>query len=157
MKVIDYDSRYDEQIKDLLCELQNHIVKIDIEKFNVIKDDFREKYFEFTMEQVVKHQGKILLLEDDGLILGLAVGLVNNDETDNYDFKCPKRGRVSELVVSEGARGKGFGKILLNAVEEYLYNQNCKNILIDVFAYNEKAISFYENNGYHARVIEMIK
>lgn len=157
MKVIDYDSRYDEQIKDLLCELQNHIVKIDIEKFNVIKDDFREKYFEFTMEQVVKQQGKILLLKDNGLILVLAVGLVNNDDTDDYDFKCPKRGRVSELVVSGGVRGKGYGKILLNAVEEYLYNQNCKNILIDVFAYNEKTIRFYENNGYHARVIEMIK
>lgn len=48
MKIIEYDN----QIKDLLCELQNHIVKIDIEKFNVINDDFRDKYFEFTMESV---------------------------------------------------------------------------------------------------------
>lgn len=157
MKIIEYNTGYDEQIKDLLCELQNHIVKIDTEKFNIISEDFREKYFETTMEQVMKHQGKMLLLEDNGIILGLVVGLINNDEIDDYDFKCPKRGRVSELVVSESARNKGFGKILLNAVEEYLYSQNCRNILIEVFAYNEKAIEFYENNGYHARVIEMIK
>ncbi|MGM9875902.1 MAG: GNAT family N-acetyltransferase [Bacilli bacterium] len=157
MKIIEYDNKFDNQIKDLLVELQNHIVKIDREKFNIITYDYREQYFKKTIDEVAKYQGKIFLLSDNNSIVGLIVGLINNDEIDTYDFKCPKRGRISELVVSSNVRNKGYGKILLNAMEEYLYNQGCKNILIGVFSYNDKAINFYEKNGYHIRMTEMIK
>ena len=40
---------------------------------------------------------------------------------------------------------------------EYLKNENCKDILIGVFGYNDQAIKFYEKNGYHTRMIEMTK
>ena len=33
MEIIDYSSKYDNDIKDLLFELQEHIVKIDKEKY----------------------------------------------------------------------------------------------------------------------------
>ena len=43
MEIIDYSSKYDNDIKDLLVELQEHIVKIDKEKYNILTDDYREK------------------------------------------------------------------------------------------------------------------
>ena len=85
------------------------------------------------------------------------MGLINNDEEKTYDFNAPKRGRITELVVAKNVRFNGIGTILLKAMEEYLKSVGCKDILIGVFAYNDKAVKFYEKNGYHIRMLDMTK
>lgn len=155
--IIDYHSKYDEEIKNLLVELQEHIMKIDKEHYNVVGENFKEEYFGKTMEEIEKYQGKMYLYQEDNKIIGLVVGLINNEEIDTYDFKAPKRGRISELVVSKKYRKQGYGKILLQEMEDYLKSVGCMDILIGVFAYNNSAIHFYEMNGYHVRMTEMIK
>ena len=42
-------------------------------------------------------------------------------------------------------------------MEDYLKSIGCKDILIGVFAYNDNAVKFYRKNGYHVRMIDMIK
>lgn len=155
--IIDYESKYDEQIKDLFLELQQYIVSLDREKYNIITEEFKEKYFAKTVEEIKNNSGKMLLAEENSEIVGLAVGIINNDECADYDFKAPKRGRITELIVSENCRSKGVGTLLLKAMERYLHNIGCKDILLAVFAYNEAAVSFYEKNGYGIRMIDMIK
>ena len=155
--VIEYDSKYDEQIKDLLVQLQQYIADIDKEGYNIVGDEYREKYFAKTIEDVKKCNGKILLFKENGKIVGLIVGLINNDETEKFDFKAPKRGRITELIVDSEYRGKQIGKQLLDAMKEYLKSIECKKILIAVFGYNESSIKFYEKNGYHIRMIDMIE
>ena len=95
--IIEYDSKYDEQIKDLLVQLQQHLADMDKEGYNIVGNDYRDKYFAKTMEEVKKCNGKILLFKDN------------------------------------------------------------EKILIAVFGYNESAIKFYEKNGYHIRMIDMIE
>ena len=56
MEIIDYSSKYDEDIKNLLVELQEHIVEIDREKYNILTLDYREKYFEKTINEVNKYK-----------------------------------------------------------------------------------------------------
>ena len=155
--VLEYDLKYDEDIKDLLVQLQQHLADIDKEKFNIVGDGYREKYFEKTLEEVKKCNGKILLYKDNEKIVGLIVGLINNDETEQYDFKAPKRGRITELIVDKEYRGKQIGKQLLAEMNKYLKSIGCDKILIAVFGYNESAIKFYEKNGYHIRMIDMIE
>ena len=155
--IIEYESKYDEDIKDLLVELQEHIVSIDKEKFNILTDEYREKYFLDTMNEVKEKNGKIFIYIEEDRAIGLVIGFINNEEESSYDFKCPKRGRISELIVSKNVRSKGIGKLLLNKMEDYLNNLGCKNILIEVFAYNSKALDFYEREGYHLRMTEVIK
>lgn len=157
MEIIDYSSKYDNDIKDLLVELQEHIVKIDEEKYNILTDDYREKYFEKTMSEVNKFEGKIFLTIEDEQAIGLIVGLINNEEENTYDFSAPKRGRVTELIVSKKSRSKGVGKQLLNEMENYFKKVGCLGILIDVFAYNTDAQKFYYKNGYFNRNIEVMK
>lgn len=157
MEIIDYASDYDEEIKDLLFQLQKHISTIDREKYNILTNEFREKYFEKTMDEVHKYEGKIYLACQDERIVGLIVALINNEDEETYDFRAPKRGRISELVVLEDYRSKHIGKLLLDKMEEYLKIVGCKGVLIDVFAYNEGALRFYGNNGYFNRSIEMMK
>ena len=155
--IIEYNEKYIEKVKDLLVELQEYIVSVDKEKYNIITSEYRDKYFKKTIEEINKYEGKMYLYKDNDEIIGLIVGLINNDATYNYDFKSPKRGRITELVVSKYHREGGIGSTLLHTMEEYLKSVGCKDILLGVFAYNESAIKFYEKNGYHIRMLDMIK
>lgn len=47
--------------------------------------------------------------------------------------------------------------MLMNKMEEYFKSKDCEYILVDVFAYNENAIKFYDRNGYHSRMYTKIK
>ena len=155
--IIEYDKKYDEHIKDLLVELQEHIQNIDLEGYNILTDEFRESYFLKTMDEIKKCNGKILIYKEENNIVGLVIGLINNDAEETYEFKAPKRGRITELIVSKNIRSNGIGTQLLNAMENYLKSIGCQDILLGVFAYNEKAIKFYEKNGYHVRMTDMTK
>ena len=155
--IIEYDKKYDEDIKSLLEELQIYIASIDEEGYNIVTRDYKEKYFIETMEEVNKYEGKILLYQEDNSITGLIIGIINNEEESTYEFESPKRGRITELIVSHESRSKGVGTKLLKAMEEYLSSEGCKDILLGVFAYNKKAKDFYEKNGYHNRMIDMTK
>ena len=54
-------------------------------------------------------------------------------------------------------RRKGIGKALLAETEKYFSGQNCEGIILDVFAYNEVARRFYEQNGFFERTVEVMK
>ena len=155
--IIEYEEKYAQEVKDLLVELQEHIVNIDVEKYNIITPQYREIYFTKTLDEVKKYDGKIFLYKENDRIVGLIIGIMNLDAEVTYDFNAPKRGRISELIVSKKCRSKGIGQKLLKAMEEYLKTCGCQDILIEVFGYNERAIQFYEKMGYHTRMIEMTK
>ena len=146
--IIEYDKKYDQEIKNLLVELQEYIQSIDIEGYNRVTKEYREKNFEMVLDNVSKNKGKILLYEHKGKIVGLIIGIINNEEENTFDFEAPKRGKITDLVVSKNTRNNGIGSILLKTMENYLKSVGCKDILLDVFGYNEKAFSFYEKNGY---------
>jgi len=157
MNIIEYEDKYCEEMKDLLVELQEYIASVDREKFNILTEEYREKYFLKTLGEVKKYEGKIFLALDDKKIVGLIVGIINNEIEETYDFKTPKRGRITELVVSKKVRGKGIGKLLLKHMEDYLMSVGCKGVLLDVFAYNQRAQEIYYNSGYFDRNIEVMK
>ena len=155
--IIEYNSIYDEEIKNLLTELQNHLIQIDKEKYSQMLDNYKEEYFNKTLDEINKYHGKMYVYKEDEDIIGLVVGLINNEEIDSYDYKVPQTGRITELIVSSKYRKKGYGSILLSSMEEYLKSIGCQDILLGVFAYNEGAIKLYEKNGYHTRLVEMVK
>lgn len=157
MEIINYSTKYDESIKNLLVELQEYIVQLDKEKYNILTADYREKYFEKTMDEVNRYKVKIFLAIEDEKVIGLIVGLINNEDEKSYDSCVPKRGRVTELVISKKCRSNGIGKQLLSKMENYFKEVGCKAILINVFAYNEKAQNFYYKSGYFNRSIEAMK
>ena len=155
--ITEYSSQYDDKIKELLEELQEHLIQIDKEEYSKIDDNYKEEYFHKTLDEIDKYQGKMYLYKENEEIVGLVVGLINNDEIASYDYKAPKTGRITELIVTRKYREKGYGSILLSSMEEYLKSIGCQDILLGVFAYNESAINLYEKNSYHTRLVEMIK
>jgi len=154
--IINYEAKYAEDVKNLLEELQEYIVSIDREKYNIITPRYKELYFAKTIKEVAENQGKILLAKDDDKIVGLIIGIIDEPHNE-YDFKAPRRGRITELIVSKTCRSKGLGNKLLTAMEDYLKSNNCKAILIEVFGYNDLAFNFYNKHGYNTRMYDVIK
>lgn len=152
MQVIDYDSKYDEQIKDLLVELQNYLIDIDDWHTQVMVPEYRENIFRMDMKQVEKQDGKIYLSIENNIVIGLIIGIVEmKDEIDRLTNDCAKTGSVIELIVKNNIRGNGIGKNLLVKMEEYFKSVGCKRINIEVFGPNTKGFNFYEKNDYIIR------
>lgn len=158
MKIIDYEEKYLEDVKDLLVELEKYILSIDEDELDQLHPEYREKMAILDLEEVNENDGKCYLAIDDNKVVGLIMGCVRQyDEYDYLDYKCPRCGEVTELVVSKNARGNGIGQKLMDTMEKYFKSIGCEYITIDVFAYNKNAIKFYENNGYHTRGLIDIK
>ena len=83
--------------------------------------------------------------------------VISYDKYDYLDYKCPKSGEISELIISKKARQKGLGTKLINKLEDYFKSKNCEYVFIDVFAYNKNAIEFYKKKGYHTRMFRDVK
>ena len=157
MDIIDFEyGTYDENVKDLLLELQEYIASIDEEKYNIVTDRYREENFRDTIKELEQEKGKIYLARDNGKVVGLIMGHVFDAE-DTYDFKAPKGGVITELIVTKNAQANGIGQALLNTMEKYFKNSGCERVLIEVFEYNEIGRKFYSKNEYFSRVTNMMK
>lgn len=150
--IVEYDSKFDEQIKDLLVELQNYLIDIDDWHTQIMLPEYMEKYFKMDMEKVKNQDGKIYLEIENNTVNGLIIGVVEEkDDIDKLTNDCAKTGSVIELIVKNNIRGNGIGKNLLEKLEEYFKSINCKRINIEVFGPNKKGLNFYEKNDYVVR------
>lgn len=158
MKIIEYNEKYLEDVKDLLAELEEYILTIDKDNLDQLHPDYRDKIAMLDLEEVERLNGKCFLAIENNKAIGLIMGyIIEYDEYDYLDYKCPKTGEISELIVTKKIRSSGVGKLLMNKMEEYLISKGCEYIKVDVFAYNENAINFYSKNNYHNRMHIMIK
>ena len=158
INIIEYDSKYDEEIKDLIVELQNYLIDIDNWHTLVMLPEFREGVFNLDLKNVKNKNGKIYLALDNNIVVGMIMGYVKDkDEEDKLTNDCAKCGFVSELIVKNNSRGNGIGKMLLNKLEQYFKSINCKRINIEVFGPNKKGLNFYQKNDYTIRDIFVSK
>ena len=158
MKILELEQKYYEQVKDLLVDLQKYIVEIDKYNLNIISKDYREKYFEFMLDDCKTNQGKVFVALEGDKIVGMVAGFVQEyDERDRLDYSCHKKGMVEELIVDKNCRANGVGTELLKYIENYFKSIDCEFVQIDVFAYNERAKKFYNKNGYEDRMVTVFK
>ena len=158
MKIVEYEERYLEDVRDLLVELEEYIISIDEDELDQIGKNYREKMALIDLEEVSKYNGKCYIAVEADEVIGLVMGCIfPYDDKDYLDYKCPKGGKITELIVSKKSRGHGIGKVLMGKIEEYFKSLGCEYVLLDVFAYNINAIRFYEKEGYHSRMYKEIK
>lgn len=87
-----------------------------------------------------------LLVADDGddnssHVVGIALSYVR------YSTWKGKQLYLEDLIVTEAARGRGTGKMLLNATIELARQSECSGVMWQVLDWNENAITFYEKFG----------
>ncbi len=156
--IIEYSSKYLEDVKDLLVELEEYLVSIDQDYLDQIHSDYREKMAIVDLNDIKNNNGKCYLMIENDRAIGLIMGCIfPYGKYDYLDYKCPKRGEITELIVSKKSRSKGVGQKLINKMEEYFKNVGCEYVLVDVFAYNEIGKNFYNKNNYHNRMEIKIK
>lgn len=156
--IIEYNDKYLDDVKDLLVELEKYILSIDKDSLDQLHPEYREKKIITDLEEVRLHNGKCYLYIENNKAIGLIMGTIPPyDEYDYLDYKCPKRGKITELIVTNKIRSKGIGQQLIDKMEEYFKAQNCEYVIVDVFAYNENGIKFYNKKEYHSRMELMIK
>ena len=158
MTIIEYEDKYLEDVKDLLVELEEYILTIDEDELDQLHPDYREKMVIFDLKEVEDNNGKCFLAIEDDKAVGLIMGTIPPyEEYDYLDYKCPKRGEITELIVTNKTRNSGVGNALIERMEEYFKSVGCEYIIVDVFAYNKNAIKFYGKKGYHPRMYTNIK
>lgn len=158
MDIIEYEDKYLEDVRDLLVELEEYILSIDKDELDQLHPEYREKMAILNLEEVKKYEGKCYIAVEKGHAIGLIMGTIPPyDEYDYLDYKCPKRGEITELIVTKKVRSKGIGKALITKLEDYFKEEKCEWVKVDVFAYNENAIKFYNKNNYHSRMLVDIK
>ena len=126
MQIIEYNSKYDEQIKDLLVELQNYLIDIDDWHTQVMLPEYREENFQMDMRKVNNQEGKIT--EENIETLGI-------NENKNQENKNKLIVNFPEIIAS--SLGGGNKKICLEKILKYCYsNQNFKAIESEINQYN---------------------
>lgn len=158
MQIIEYEDKYLEDVRDLLVELEEYIISIDEDKLDQLHPEYREKMALLDLESVRTYNGKCYLALEGNKVIGLIMGIIPPyDEYDYLDYKCPKRGEITELIVTSKTRSMGVGQALIAKIEEYFKSFGCEYVLTDVFGYNDLALKFYFKQGYHPRMLTTIK
>ena len=158
MQIIEYEDRFLDDVKNLLVELEEYIIKVDEDGLDQLHSEYKDKMALLDLKTIKDNNGKCYLAIQNNMVIGLIMGYVRvYDEFDYLDYKCPKSGVISEFIVSEKVRSKRIGKQLINKMEEYFKSIDCEYILLECFAYNKSAINFYKNQGYHTRMLVNIK
>ena len=158
MEIIEYQDKYLEDVRDLAVELEEYIVSIDKDELDHVHPEYREKMALVNLDDVKENDGKCYLAIENDKAIGLIMGTIPPyDKYDYLDYKCPKRGVITELIVSKNARSGGLGQKLMKKMEDYFKSIDCEYVVIDVFAYNDLAINFYNKQGYHTRGLVDIK
>ena len=63
---------------------------------------------------VKENNGICYLAVENNKAIGLIMGTIPPyEEYDYLDYKCPKRGEITELIVTSKTRSKGIGKALM--------------------------------------------
>lgn len=158
MIIIEYEEKYLEDVRDLLTELEEYIVSIDKDELDQVHPEYHEKMALVDLDEINNNDGICYLAIENNKAIGLIMGTIPTyDEYDYLDYKCPKKGIITELIVTSKIRSKGVGQALMDKMEKYFKFNNCEYVLVDVFVYNENAINFYNKKGYHPRMYTDIK
>ena len=158
LKIIEYEEKYLEDVRELLVELEQYIISIDEDNLDQLHNDYREKMALIDLEEVKQKNGICYLAVENNTVLGCIMGIIPEyDQYDYLDFKCPKRGEIIELIVSKMSRGNGIGKLLIDKMEDYFKSMDCEYSYVDVFAYNKRGQDFYNREGYHSRMFINLK
>ena len=119
-----------------------------------------------TDSTVQKMQDEYIIeMLDNSSVPQITLIVESNEEAMGFIHACEHKdsisnevcGTVTLLAVSPKAQGMGAGKMLIKAAENWAKEQGYRLLHLEVFANNEKALNFYQNLGFQAETLHMIK
>lgn len=113
-------------------------------------------YVERLLVQCRDLAGRLLVAEAEGDLLGYATILTRIEE-DADDEIAHSYALVGDLVVSERARGRGIGRLLLEACEAEARRLAASHLRITVLAANRLALDIYRAFGFRDLFVDLEK
>ena len=108
---------------------------------------------------MVHHNGRPDLFKGPATntLLGYAFCILKEVKDDRLLEDC-KTLYVDDLCVEETSRGNGVGKALMTHAVQYAKDCGCRNVTLNVWSFNEKAMRFYQSFGMHEqrRTMELL-
>lgn len=139
-------------------------MKLEIRKIEI--NDYYKKYFDLLSQltsadnvdfkdwekriQEIKKNSyhHIFVIEDKGKIVASITLLIEM----KISRKLSKVGHIEDVVVSNGYRGKGLAKDLINYCINFSKNKDCYKLILNC---NKKLAIFYSKFGFENKNIQM--
>lgn len=98
----------------------------------------------------------LFVAEVDGKLVGFIHAIIR--ETPAIPVFVPRRYAIVDgVVVNTGFQKRGIGKMLMDKMQEWTITRGATSIELNVYEFNETAISFYERLGYQTLSLKMSK
>jgi ribosomal protein S18 acetylase RimI-like enzyme len=95
----------------------------------------------------------IFVVEDEKNNL---VGFLHMTKNIDY-FTGEAQGYISSIAVSKEGEGRGIARKLMEKAEEWTKSKGYKQLTLNVFAQNERAIKLYEKFNFENEIVKMVK
>ena len=128
-------------------DIENNLLNIFIKGYNLHQNNRPDKFSNRTDDKLrdilveSMNKEKFLVIEYENKIIGYA----------SYQIKEKNSNKslwIDELVIEDDFQGKGFGKIIINKLEELSRGEGCKSIEFCCWEFNKKAQEVYKHLGY---------
>ncbi len=117
-------------------------------------DDIEKMQYQYIAEMLAKttKPNQTFIAEVNNVPLGFIHVRTHKDSITSET--C---GTIPLLAVSPKSQGYGLGKTLIEHAEKWAKSLGCRLLHLEVFANNTNAKGFYQNIGFKAETIHMIK
>ncbi len=128
--------------------------EFDPQRFIAPSPDSPQMYGSFIGKQLARPDVIVLAAERDGDIVGYAYATV-----DGYDYMSLRgpAGVIQDIVVDPAHRGKGTGRILLDAAIAALAARGVPRVVLSTAEKNETAQRLFAKAGFRRTMIEMTR
>lgn len=106
------------------------------------------KYTDEELAHLLQDENRPIFaaIDESGQVLGYAFCIFQQYKDDNI-FTPVKTLYIDDLCVDETCRGQHLGRQLYDHVLAFARAQGCYNVTLNVWAFNESALRFYESCG----------
>ena len=98
-------------------------------------------------------RGAMFVAELDGVVVGFCVVLAASDDLETERDEV----LISDLVVTEGARGRGVGRALVTAGERFCRGLGIRRLVVSAIIENDDAVATYERLGFRQALVTLEK
>ncbi|HEV7902636.1 MAG TPA: GNAT family N-acetyltransferase [Pyrinomonadaceae bacterium] len=124
----------------------------DPRRFLAARPGTPEGYASFMHTQLEETDKAVLVADDNGDVIGYAYAAV-----EGYDYMALRgpAGVLHDIIVSPEHRGRGVGRLLLDAALEFLRSRGVPRVLLSTAERNEAAQRLFARKGFRRTMIEM--
>jgi ribosomal protein S18 acetylase RimI-like enzyme len=148
------------EIRKMLVEDENFIVDLSSRFYEFEHMDWRNeekmksKQLEIINESIQSNDNESdIFVAYDGHV---KLGFIHITASSDY-FTGENQGYVSLIAVAKEGEGKGIAKKLMCKAEEWSKSRGYKQLTLNVFTNNKRAVDFYTNLNYRSEISKMVK